>query len=66
MHHQIRVTDEKDARGTHDGRYVMPGYEIVVSVQWTGDHPASVAAALEAAASSALRQINATQTKDTE
>ena len=61
MHHQIRVTDEKDARRTHDGRYVIPGYDIVVSVQWTGDHPGSVAAALEAATSSALRQIYPTE-----
>lgn len=65
MHHHVRVTDEQDGRRTHDGRYVIAGYEIVVSVNWTGGHPAEVAAALEAATSSALRQINATN-KDTE
>ena len=59
MHHQIQVTDEQDGRRTHDGTYVVPEFEIIVSAHWTGD-PAQVAAALEAATSTALRQINAT------
>ena len=64
MHHQIRVTDEEHGRRAHNGTYIVPEFEIVVSVDWTGVDAAQVAAALEAATNTALRQINATS-KDT-
>ena len=60
MHHQIRVTDENQGTRNLKGDWIDATYSINIDIDYKVGSETALLAALEAAASAALRQINAT------
>lgn len=64
MRHVAAAHDERDG-GMNFQRYLVDGYSLSIKVEWDpGAEPATLAA-LEDAVATVMRQIAATQTKET-